>query len=293
MPSALHEALVDLFRANVRLIELLTAPLLPPPTEGLGPLRIEDATLTDPRPLERRADLVIVPTHGPAFVVEVQLASANAKKWTWPSYTALARDRLQRDVVLVVLTLSETVAGWAREPIRLDPLGSSLCPLVMGPAQIPVIVDPAEALAAPERLVLCALAHGRGPSGEAIAALTAKVAPCLDEDRGRFYIDLVSEALHASARALLESAMFENYEYRSELFRKLVAQGKAEGEAKGKAEGKAEALVEAVLQVLGQRHIPVDPAGLARLSATTDPATLLRYLNRALSAASLDEVLDD
>ncbi len=73
--------------------------------------------------------------------------------------------------------------------------------------------------------------------------------------------------------------MFENYEYRSELFQRLVAQGRAE------------ALVEAVVEVLRGRHIPVDESDKARLAAVTDPAALLDLLHRALAATSFDEVL--
>jgi hypothetical protein len=77
--------------------------------------------------------------------------------------------------------------------------------------------------------------------------------------------------------------MFENYEYRSELFQRLVAQGKAEGRAEGFAE--------AVLEVLRGRHIPVDESDKARLATVTDHAALLGMLRRALTATSFDEVL--
>ena len=293
MPSTLHEALIALFRANLRLIELLTAPLLPLPAEGLGELRTEEANLTEVRPVERRADLAILSANGPAFVLEVQLAMDSAKRWTWPAYAALSRDRLRRDVILVVLTLEAGVADWARTPIRLDPLGSQLCPLVIGPEQIPLITDLAQARAAPEQLVLSALAHGEGPAGVDIARTTAAVAPFLDEERGRFYIDLVSSALGPVARAVLEAAMFENYEYRSELFRRLVAQGKAEGKAEGRAEGAHIALTEAILGLLRARNIPIDATAQARVDALPDAAAQLRCINRALTATSLDELLGD
>jgi hypothetical protein len=73
--------------------------------------------------------------------------------------------------------------------------------------------------------------------------------------------------------------MFENYEYRSELFQQLVAQGRAEG------------FVEAVVEVLRGRHIPVDESDKARLATVTDHAALLGMLRRALTATSFDEVL--
>jgi hypothetical protein len=77
--------------------------------------------------------------------------------------------------------------------------------------------------------------------------------------------------------------MFENYEYRSELFQRMVAQGKAEGRVEGFAE--------AVLEVLRGRHIPVDESDKARLATVTDHAALLGMLRRALTATSFDEVL--
>ena len=195
--------------------------------------------------------------------------------------------------MLVVLTLSTSVATWAASPIPLDPLGSRLCPLVIGPAQIPLVSDVATARAHPERLVLSALAHGKGPDGLVLAHVAAATAPLLDEDRGRFYMDLITDALGPAARAALEAAMFENYEYRSELFRSLVNQGRAEGVAEGKAEGEVQGLRTAIVEVLRLRQLPIDEASHARLAAATDAPTLMRYLNRAVTAATLDEVLKD
>ncbi len=297
MPSSLHESLIDLFRVDPHLIEALTAPLLGLSPGQLGALNTEDANLSDARPVERRADLAIVSKQGLAFVIEAQLAVDAAKRWTWPAYAVLARDRLRRDVVLVVLTLSTSVATWAASPIPLDPLGSRLCPLVIGPAQIPLVSDVATARAHPERLMLSALAHGKGPDGLVLAQVVAATAPLLDEERGRFYMDLITDALGPAARAALEAAMFENYEYRSELFRSLVNQGRAEGEAEGEARGKAEGEVQglrtAIVEVLRLRQFPIDEASHARLAAATDAPTLMRYLNRAVTAATLDEVLKD
>jgi hypothetical protein len=112
-----------------------------------------------------------------------------------------------------------------------------------------------------------------------------------------------------AARAVLESAMFENYEYRSELFRSLVNQGRAEGEAqgvvRGKIEGKIEGRIEgkiegevlglrtAIVEVLRRRQIPIDEPAQNQLAAITDAPTLMRFLNRAVTASTLDEVLKD
>ena len=285
MPSSLHECLIELFRADLHLIETLAAPALGIPPGGLGALHAIDATLTDPRPVERRADLAILSEHGPAFILEVQLAVDPDKRWTWPSYAALTRDRLRRDVVLVVLTLQPAVAAWARTPIRLDPMGSALRPLVIGPQEIPLITDPAQACAHPEQLVLAAIAHGQGPQGVAIAGVAATAIRQLDDDRARTYTDLILNALGTAARAALEAALFENYEYQSELFRKLVSQGRQEG--------RQEAATLILLDILRHRHIAISDAARTQIAAAPSAETLQRYITRALTASSLDEVLID
>ena len=181
------------------------------------------------------------------------------------------------------------MAAWARAPIRLDALGSTLAPLVIGPTDIPLLTDPAEALAHPERLVLSALAHGKGPAGPDIAAAAAEVVPRLDDDRARPYTDLILNALGASARATLEAALLQNYEYKSDFAKKYIAIGIAEGKAEGEARGVAQSL----LAVLRSRGLHPNAAELGKIEATEDAATLLRWLNGALRAGSVEEALAD
>jgi predicted deacylase len=63
------------------------------------------------------------------------------------------------------------------------------------------------------------------------------------------------------------------------------------GQAKGEAKGRAEAKAEAVLAILAARGIPVDSATQARIAACTDLALLDRWIPRAATAASAEEVI--
>ena len=286
MPPSLHEPLLALFRNDLRLVAELAAPLLGTPTDDLGALRTFDTALTDARPLERRVDLGVVPERGPVYLLEVQLRADSEKLWTWPSYVALTRDRLRREIVLVVLTLSPTVAAWARQPISLGPTGSVLVPLVISPAEIAPLTDATEALAHPERLVLSALAHGRGPAAIDIAEAAARVVGRLDADRAGFYTDLILSALSANARAVLEVALRQGYEYQSEFARRYFFEGLAEGAANG-------ALCfgqELLLLSLSQRGFTVDEALQQRIAAESTPDLLRSWMRRAMSARTLDEV---
>jgi hypothetical protein len=122
VPSQLHEALLLLFRNRPTLApELLRDTLrldLPPYTD----VRIESAELTDVQPAEYRADLVVllldgIPVLG--IVIEVQLSPDGRKRFVWPAYVANLRARHELPVVLLVVTVDESIARWAAKPIEL------------------------------------------------------------------------------------------------------------------------------------------------------------------------------
>ncbi|HWO22878.1 MAG TPA: Rpn family recombination-promoting nuclease/putative transposase [Kofleriaceae bacterium] len=72
------------------------------------------------------------------------------------------------------------------------------------------------------------------------------------------------------------------------------AEGLIEGEAiglvKGKAEGKAESKAEALLTFLSARGIPIPPEVRSRIEACKDLPTLDRWIARAATAASAEDV---
>jgi len=65
------------------------------------------------------------------IVVEAQLARDARRRFSWPVYVARLRARLKCPCCLLVVTASDKVAEWAREPIVLGP-GGKLVPLVVG-----------------------------------------------------------------------------------------------------------------------------------------------------------------
>jgi hypothetical protein len=102
----------------------------------------------------------------------------------------------------------------------------------------------------------------------------------LDDERGRFYYDLVYNSLNDAARRALEAKM-KGYEYQSDFAKKYVAQGRAEEAAR------------AVLTVLRARGLAVPEATRERILAQQDPERLERWLEKAVVAPSVAAVLDD
>jgi len=111
-------------------------------------------------------------------------------------------------------------------------------------------------------------------------ALTA--ARGLDDERARLYADLVLASVDEAARAILEAVMASgNYEYQSDFARRYVAQGEAAGRA------------HALLGVLAARGLEVPEDVRARITACLDLERLDRWLRRAVTAASAEEVVRD
>jgi hypothetical protein len=301
MPSQLHEALLQLFRNRPPLAPELLRDALGVALPAYTEVRIESADLGDLRPVELRADLVVLlcddtPVLG--IVVEAQLRRDRRKHFTWPAYVAGLRARIHCPVCLLVVTTDDRVARWAAEPIDLGG-GNRFTPLVLGPAGVPFIDDAAIARSDPELAVLSAMAHGRDADPEAalrvaVAALTASAG--LDPERSRLYFDLVAASLGDAARKAFGEMDPAKYEYQSEFARHYIAlgrsEGRSEGEADGKVAGKVEGKVELLVRLLTRRFGPL-PAAVSERLAATSPAELDRCAERVLDATSIDDVFGD
>ncbi|WP_437754601.1 Rpn family recombination-promoting nuclease/putative transposase [Sorangium sp. So ce1389] len=100
---------------------------------------------------------------------------------------------------------------------------------------------------------------------------------------------------HRAAVELANEATFTQAEL--DAYRKVmdeIQQAREYGAAQraaGRAEGKAEGKAEAVLAVLAARGLTVDSDTRARIAECTDAAALARWLVRAVTAASAEEVI--
>jgi hypothetical protein len=279
-----HEVLVDLFKNRPELgPELLTEALgvaLPTYDEA----RLVSIDLTQIRPAEYSADVVVLLLDAGApiwvIIIEVQLGIDLRKRFTWTEYTMSSRAAHSCPVGLLVVAPDPGVAAWCAEPIETGIPGFVLHPPVLGRAAVPMVTDPAEAARRPELAVLSAMAHGEGEMGAAIAAAVLPAVAGLGHERAKFYGDLVLNSLNEAARRALE-AMMKGYEYQSDFAKKYVAQGRTEEAARN------------LLTVLGVRGIAVTDAARERILTEKDPARLEGWLERAVVAASVTDVIDE
>jgi hypothetical protein len=144
---------------------------------------------------------------------------------------------------------------------------------------VPVVADPAEAARRLELGMLSVMAHGEGEAGATIAGALLPAIAGLDEERSRFYLDLLLQSVNEATRRALEASM-KGYEYQSEFARKYVALGRQEGER---------ALL---LRLLRARFGELPATAVARVEAA-DIAAVERWGERVLSAKTLADVLDE
>ena len=289
MPSLEHEVLLSLFQTRPALAaELLQ--LLGVAVPAHRTVRTESADLTQVAPTEYRADLVVVLERAGraalGIIVEVQLDRDVAKRYSWPVYAATLRARLRCPVCVLVVAPRESLATWCLRPVPLGP-GFTFVPLVLGPAAIPRITGEEEAKRAPELSVLSVLAHGRERDGVRLGEVALLAVATLADETQVLYSDVILNAVTAAAKVALEELMdIRKYEFKSDFAKKHQAKGREEGLAEGRR-----ARIADLIAVLEARGLAVSPEEQHTIATCTDDAVLTRWIRRAATAASVQEVL--
>lgn len=142
-----------------------------------------------------------------AVIVEIQLKPDPVKRRTWPVYLTTLHARLRCPVVLLVLSPGNRCADWCAQPIHIGHPGWELRPLVLGPRQVPVVTDAAEAASNPELSLLSVVAHSEDPQRDKIFDSFLHALRTVEDERASLYADLVLATLHTAARHYLETLM--------------------------------------------------------------------------------------
>jgi hypothetical protein len=295
MPSALHEALVMLFRECPRLGPMLLAPVLHIKEPEAGRVAITSAEFAEIDPPEYRADVVVrVDGDGGSaediFIIEVQLDIDAGKRISWPFYSTGARARFRCPATVVVIAVDERVASWCAQPIAMDRAGNVYRPAVIGPSAIPVIADIEQARQMPELAVLSGIAHGSEPGAESIGLAALAGCKRLDNSRADLYADLIFANLGEIARRALEALMAQHkYTYQSDFAKKYYGAGREEGREEGLEEGIEEGRRDTLRELLELRFGEL-PADVTSRLEQADAELLSRWTRRVLTAATLAEV---
>lgn len=309
VPSLTHESFLLLFKNRPELAAELLRDVLHVELPAYAEIRTDSAELIEVVPTSYHADVVVllidqVPVF--AIIVEAQLAKDTRKHYSWPHYATSLRAKFKCPVCVLVVTGSDAIAEWARTPINLGPSFGMFVPLVVGPTAVPVVRDIEQAKRDPELAVLSAMAHGKEEVGLPIALAALAACGALDVERAMLYLDLVGISLSDVARAAFEDLMASQYEFQTEWAKKQKASldsardaGFAAGVAArveveaGVAARVAEAKAAAVLKFLSTRRITVTDEQKSRILACTDLARLERWIEKAVTLTTTDELFTE
>ncbi|MGY1437697.1 RpnC/YadD family protein [Streptomyces reniochalinae] len=276
------------------------------PEDSLVEVLTPDAT--ELKPIERRLDSVLRLTPrdgGPPVMlaVEAQSRRDQGKAASWAYYLSFLTAQNNCASLLVVVCQDKDTAEWAAGPFHLGPddwKPLTVRPLVLGPGNVPMIVDPEEAAEDLAMATFAAMTHSKSPDITVILDALARALGTADSESLNYYSELMESGLGNTPARQTWRKLMKNGSYFpgrgtlvEETFLKGKAEGQAEGMAEGKAAGQAEGQVRSVLRLLEMRGIPVTETQRARLAACTDPEVLDTWLERAFRITDADQLFAD
>ncbi|WP_069166371.1 hypothetical protein [Nocardia altamirensis] len=297
MVSSQHEAMHRLFQHDpgtfARAFRALHLPF-PDPTEVI----LLSTDLTEPTPVERRADTVlrIETATGPfLLLVEAQSKEDATRPPAWAYYLSHLYAKYTLPTVLLVVCQDKTTAEWATGPltIGMEQWPSLVVrPLVLGPHNVPSITDIDTAKSDIPLATLSAITHAKDPDVNAILkTLAAALRSVGDADDHDIFAELTEQGLaNSPALKYWRTLMTMDLSFfRSETSQALRAEGRAEGRDEARAETRAEYIV----RLLDGRGVDVPDQARARILACQDNDRLDHWFDRAITANTVDELFAD
>jgi hypothetical protein len=300
MPTLEHNVLVEMFRENPELAPRFLVTLFHLEIPPHASVAVVESSLDQLIPVEFRADLVLElrDANGQlvlAIVLEAQRDKDPDKKFSWPVYLTVVRAKKRCGTVVLVVAPDADVAAWSAENIDLGLGFGNVKPLVLGPAVVPEITDPAEAAKATELAVLSAVAHGNGPNGLAVFRAALVALERLDREHAAVYFQIIWKGLREPMRQAMEVVAMEQQIEGEALFppfiQRLIDRGKLEGIREGELNGELNGKRDTLLRLLARAGIALTESESARIQACSDIATLDRWIDNVLGAKTATEVL--
>jgi hypothetical protein len=172
-------------------------------------------------------------------------------------------------------------------------------PFVLGPGDVPAIIDPAAAQRSIELTFVSGVVHGQDMIAVRIGLALAHALDASPDHMFVVYWDTFLASLSEPVRKELEMQLRERqWEPRSDWGKEIFAKGMAEGErlgidkghALGQLLGQVQGRAASILVLLEHRGLSVAPALHQRVLACTDLILLDRWFRRAATGCSVEEI---
>ncbi|WP_236242857.1 hypothetical protein [Streptomyces sp. CC228A] len=293
MVSSPHEAMHRIFQEFPELFSRVSKVLgidFPQPTS----ITVMPTDLTETKPVERRVDTLLrfETESAGAFLVAVEAQGRKdlAKPGSWAYYCSYLHEKYGLPPLLLVICQDRATAEWAAEPFHFGHdawTTFSLYPLVVGPHNMPVITDPAEAREDLVLATLSAITHAAHPEVAVILKALSTALRGMPEDLVNPVVEFTAQGLgnrpasHIWSKLVAVDLSF----YKSPLSEEIREQGREQGEVQRGARD--------VLTVLEQRGLEVSAHVRERITSCEDPDELHNWLVRALTATTAEEIFGD
>ncbi|WP_157431795.1 hypothetical protein [Actinomadura hibisca] len=224
-------------------------------------------------------------------IIESQTKPDAKKRRSWPYYIAYLHELYECPITLIVVCSDTATAAWARSPIVIkDPDDGdeyavmTVYPRVLGPDNVPVIRTLAEAVEDVPFTVLAAITHGRSRSVDAILDVVEQALDTIDVDFAAVLAEHLELGLTGTkAQTIWRAKMSaQTYRFQSEYAQQLREEGREEGRLEGEARS--------VLRVLDRRSVRVPDSVRAQILSCEDEETVQNWLDRALTANSVEDL---
>lgn len=239
--------------------------------------------VTETRPMARHADTVlrIDPSDGGDFIliVESQERRDVKKESSWPYYVAYIQSKYRLPVLLLVVCRDRATTKWAVGPFECGARGwtaQRTYPLVVGPDNLPMVIDARTAAEKPAMAAFSALAHANSPDIDAILDALGHALAGMDWSAAGYFYQFLDSALGEtpSGDKWRHIMTFVNYfPGRGTVLEKAYLEGQATGEATGEAKG--------ILRVLEVRGLAISDNVRERITSCTDLERLNDWLDRS------------
>ncbi|MGK5642357.1 hypothetical protein ACSNOK_29185 [Streptomyces sp. URMC 126] len=299
MVTSQHEASHRIFQERPGLLSSVFRILgVSLPEEAAVEVLTGDAT--EIRPLERRVDTVLrirPPDGGEGLLlaVEAQGRKAEEKAVSWAYYLSFLMAKYSCPALLLVVCQDKATAEWAGGPFPLGHAGwtaLSVRPLVLGPGNLPIILDVEEAAQNLALAAFSAMTHGRHPDAAAILDTLARALDGVDRETSTYYWELLEIGL-GDTRARETWRKLMNVRTYFPGRGTLIEETYDKGRDKGLAEGRLQERARLVLRTLTQRGVAVSDDVRERVTGCSDLDTLGLWLDRAFTVTRAEDLFDD
>ena len=273
MVTSTHEAHHSIFRHDEDLFPEVMEQVFGVVLGKAGRVTCLSTDLNELRPMERRADSVLlaellVEQDAGTYivVVEAQTDPDEKKWWSWPYYIAYLRARYECPVILLVVCTKLETERWARAEITSG-LGDLIClrvtPAVAGPGNVGPVTDLGKARANIGFAAFSALTHSRAGSAREILEVLAEALGSISTKNGTFLSELVEAGLNGtSSYEVWRDLMITNdyphiSQWRAQATAQGLQQGLQQGIEQGIEQGSVKVQIGNILRILARRNVSV------------------------------------